>query len=289
MLAMQMKHLVDEGTIERHSLIRITDYAVNHVQSRKVLIILGLEKYADPTTERLGNPQNVEAAAGATTNGAAPAAPAAAATAGAGAGAGARAGATSNYKSESSARDVKPQYNKTSNASLSNSGAGGGAGPKSKLPIYPIEGLSPYQNKWTIRARVTSKGDVKHWSKPTSSGKLFSVNFLDESSEIRATGFGDEVDKFYNLLQEGKVYYISKAKVVIAKKQFSNLSNEYELQFKSDTEIEEVSPRSLSCDARFGLAEHDLLPVHRHVQCASSAVQLCAPQRTRCSRARPDL
>ena len=117
---MQMKHLVDEGTIERHSLIRITDYAVNHVQSRKVLIILGLEKYADPTTERLGNPQNVEAAAGATTNGAAPAAPAAAATAGAGAGAGARAGATSNYKSESSARDVKPQYNKTSNASLSN-------------------------------------------------------------------------------------------------------------------------------------------------------------------------
>lgn len=106
-------------------------------------------------------------------------------------------------------------------------------------PIYPIEGLSPYQNKWTIKARVTSKSDIKHWSNQRGEGKLFSVNLLDESGEIKATGFNDAVDKFYHLLQENKVFYISKARVNIAKKQFSNLNNEYEIAFENSTEIEE--------------------------------------------------
>jgi replication factor A1 len=43
------------------------------------------------------------------------------------------------------------------------------------------------------------------------------------------------------LLEEGKVYYISKARVGMAKKQFSNLTNEYELMFENSTEIELVS------------------------------------------------
>jgi replication factor A1 len=67
------------------------------------------------------------------------------------------------------------------------------------------------------------------------------VNSLDAvQGEIRATGFNDAVDSYYNLLQEGKVFYISKAKVVIAKKQFSNLNNEYEIMFERDTDVEPV-------------------------------------------------
>jgi hypothetical protein len=31
------------------------------------------------------------------------------------------------------------------------------------------------------------------------------VNFVDESGEIRATGFNDAIDKFYELLEVGKV------------------------------------------------------------------------------------
>src|SRR5688572_26583667 len=42
--------------------------------------------------------------------------------------------------------------------------------------IYPIEGLSPFAHKWTIKARVTSKSDIKTWHKATGEGKLFSVN-----------------------------------------------------------------------------------------------------------------
>jgi replication factor A1 len=108
--------------------------------------------------------------------------------------------------------------------------------------IYPIEAISPYSNKWTIKARCTSKSAIKTWHRSNSEGKLFSVNLLDDSGEIRATGFNDQCDMLYDLFQEGSVYYISSpCRVQIAKKQFSNLPNDYELTFERDTVVEKVS------------------------------------------------
>lgn len=112
--------------------------------------------------------------------------------------------------------------------------------------IYPIEGLSPYQNNWTIKARVTQKSDVKTWSNARGEGKLFNVTLMDDSGEIRGTGFNLVVDDLYPRLEEGKVYYISKARVNLAKKKFSNVNNDYELSFERNTEIEEVS---ICCDS----------------------------------------
>lgn len=107
--------------------------------------------------------------------------------------------------------------------------------------IYPIEALSPYAHKWSIKARCTHKGDIKTWHNAKGEGKLFSANFLDDSGEIRATGFNDAVDQWYEILQEGSVYYISSpCRVQLAKKQFSNLNNDYELTFEKDTQIEKA-------------------------------------------------
>jgi replication factor A1 len=107
--------------------------------------------------------------------------------------------------------------------------------------IYPIEALSPYSHKWTIKARCTAKSDIKTWHNRNGEGKLFSVNLLDESGEIRATGFNDQCDQLYELFQEGSVYYISSpCRVQIAKKQFSNLSNDYELTFERETVVEKA-------------------------------------------------
>ena len=65
------------------------------------------------------------------------------------------------------------------------------------------------------------------------------------------------MDNFYEKLQEGKVYYVSRARVNIAKKQFSNINNEYEIMFENQTEIEPVSPpkrvRPAERDERGGL------------------------------------
>ena len=115
---------------------------------------------------------------------------------------------------------------------------GGGGG---STTIYPIEALSPYTHKWTIKARCTHKSEIKTWHKASSEGKLFSVTFLDDTGEIRATGFNDAVDTWYEVLQEGSVYYISNpCRVQMAKKQFSNVNHDYELTFESGTMIEKA-------------------------------------------------
>ena len=81
--------------------------------------------------------------------------------------------------------------------------------------IYPIESLSPSscQNNWTIKARVTQKSDIKTWPNDRSEGKLFNVTFMDGSGEIRGTVFDLAADELYPKLEEGKVYYVSKARV----------------------------------------------------------------------------
>ena len=67
--------------------------------------------------------------------------------------------------------------------------------------IHPISSLSPYQNRWCIKARVTNKQAPRNYSSARGEGKLFSVVFTDESGEIKCTGFNSAVDKFSDLLQ----------------------------------------------------------------------------------------
>lgn len=213
MLATQLKPLVENGSLEKNVVVRITQFTSNTVQNRKILILLNLDVLTPPLPERIGSPQNIETARG-SNSGSAPAA------------------------------SAKPEPSIGAQALSGSHGAPASRGvtkSSSGMPVYPIEALSPYQNKWTIKARVTLKSDVRHWSNARGDGKLFSVNLLDESGEIRATGFNDAVDRFYPILQENKVYFISKAKVTIAKKQFSTLPNEYEITLESNSEIEECA------------------------------------------------
>ena len=73
-----------------------------------------------------------------------------------------------------------------------------------------------------------------------SAGLRGTQSRAESQGEIRATGFNDAVDNFYELLKEGKVYFVSRARINIAKKQFSNVNNEYEITFENNTEIEPV-------------------------------------------------
>lgn len=66
---------------------------------------------------------------------------------------------------------------------------------------HPISSLSPYQNRWVIKVRVTSKTPIRSWNNAKGEGKLFSMDLMDESGEIRATAFKEQCDKYFDLIQ----------------------------------------------------------------------------------------
>lgn len=96
--------------------------------------------------------------------------------------------------------------------------------------IVPIAALNPYVGRWTIKARVTSKGDLRHFNNPRGEGKVFSFDLLDaDGGEIRVTCFNAVVDQFYSQIEVGKVYMISKGTLKPAQKNFNHLPNDHEI------------------------------------------------------------
>ena len=53
--------------------------------------------------------------------------------------------------------------------------------------------------------RVTNKSDIRRWSNSRGEGHLFSMDLLDETGEIRCTAFKEMCDKYYNIIEVGKV------------------------------------------------------------------------------------
>ncbi|XP_070773382.1 replication protein A 70 kDa DNA-binding subunit-like isoform X2 [Enoplosus armatus] len=109
--------------------------------------------------------------------------------------------------------------------------------PGSSTKVISIAHLNPYQSKWTIRARVTNKSSIRTWSNSRGEGKLFSFEIVDESGEIKITAFNNEVDKFFSLVEQGKAYYISKATLKAANKQYTTLKNDYEMTLHAHSSI----------------------------------------------------
>ncbi|KAH8099587.1 replication factor-a protein [Cristinia sonorae] len=219
MLATQLNHLVDEGQIIKNTICRLDKFTCNMVQDKRLLIVLNMT-VLEQSAMKMGSPQGLQIAPG-------------------------DAAATPSTAHHTPAVNqptpvVNPTRASSSTTTTPGAGAGRGQGARSgRAAIFPIEGLSPYQNNWTIRARVTNKSDMKSWSNQKGEGKLFNVTFMDETGEIRATAFNAVAETLYDKMEEGKVYYVSKAKVNLAKRQFSNLSNEYEISLERNTEIEE--------------------------------------------------
>ncbi|KAK3181146.1 Replication factor A protein 1 [Lecanicillium sp. MT-2017a] len=219
MLATQANHVVHDEKLVRGCLARIKQYTPNNLKGKNILVILDLEVIESyGVLDKIGDPSAVDSKPAETTI-----------------------AGNDFYGAKKEEPKQQPQQSMPSRPAMH-------AGNN----IYPIEGLSPFAHKWTIKARVSSKSDIKTWHKATGEGKLFSVNLLDESGEIKATGFNDQCDAFYDVLQEGSVYYISSpCRVSLAKKQFTNLPNDYELAFERDTVIEKAEDQTNVPQVRF--------------------------------------
>ncbi|KAL4901967.1 hypothetical protein BDW74DRAFT_68957 [Aspergillus multicolor] len=227
MLAIQANHFVTEGLLRKGCFVRLKQFQANSVKGKKILIILDLEVLKElGEAEKIGEPKPLE-----------------------------------NKLEE----DEKPQPTTISSNGFYGAKAQIGPSRVSSRPqharpiqgsapatIYPIEAISPYAHKWTIKARCTSKSPIKTFHGRNGEGSLFSVNLLDDSGEIRATGFNEQCSALYELFHEGDVYYISSpCRVQIAKKQFSNLNNDYELTFERETVVEKAEEQNDVPQVRF--------------------------------------
>ncbi|XP_046438075.1 replication protein A 70 kDa DNA-binding subunit-like [Daphnia pulex] len=220
MLATQLNHLIVDGQLENFTIIRVKKFVVNKVATKatagkdqkKIIILLDVEPIVPGSEvgEKIGNPQTLNDVGEVTEEAAAKPAPL---------------GNVNNYNMGS--KSAPP--NKT--------GGYGQPTEKSDIITHPIVSLTPYQNKWTVKVRIINKSDIRTWSNSRGEGKLFSMDMVDETGEIRATAFNAECDKFYHMIEIGKIFYISQAQLKAANKQYSSMRNDYEMSFNQNTTV----------------------------------------------------
>jgi replication factor A1 len=106
--------------------------------------------------------------------------------------------------------------------------------------VTPMSQLTIYTQKWTIKARVSAKSEMRTFRNAKGEGQLMNIDLVDsQQTEMRATFFGSAAQKFYPILQVGKVFTFSKGSVKPANPKF-NPRAQYELMFDDHSEIVEV-------------------------------------------------
>uniref|UniRef100_A0A6U3S1P3 Replication protein A subunit n=1 Tax=Ditylum brightwellii TaxID=49249 RepID=A0A6U3S1P3_9STRA len=239
MLATQLNHLVHSNQIMENSIVKVDEFMNNLVQNRTVIILLKVEVINPDPKQRFGNPTDIakEGDLSAGGGGGPPQAqpmygqqrnqggggmynqrPAAAAAGGGGS---------------------NPYQNRFSNNASSNSSAPiVTSSSSSSASITPIAALNMYMNRWVIRARLTTKSDIRTWSNARGEGSLFSCELLDSSGQdIRCTFFKEAVDKFYHMLEVDRVYTFSGGRLKVANAQYNTCKSQFEVTFDQNAEI----------------------------------------------------
>nr|XP_018902956.1 PREDICTED: replication protein A 70 kDa DNA-binding subunit [Bemisia tabaci] len=225
MLATQLNSQITDGTLADFSIIRMNRHIVSTINNsgkadKRVLVILDLTVLVNgaEVKEKIGNPVPLQEGPGS-------------------------ANGTTSAPAVNGHSSTAPAPSNQATAPRSIGGNRSVARPDLNQSIggtsatTKIVSLSPYQNRWTIKARVSNKAGIRTWSNARGNGKLFSVDLIDDTGEIRATAFNAECDKFYDMLEMNKVYLISKCALKPANKKFSSLSHDFEMSFTRETVI----------------------------------------------------
>ncbi|OVA11806.1 OB-fold nucleic acid binding domain [Macleaya cordata] len=230
MLATQLNDRVKNGQVRKGSVVQLIDYICSPVQNRRIIVVLNMEtiipdceiignpsllKDSDLTSQKASSDNKFEHPAMISNNVSAP--------------------LDSRSKMQSFRPTVQPPYQPPPNFKNH------GAIVKNEAParIIPIAALNPYQGRWAIKARVTAKGDLRRYNNARGDGKVFSFDLLDsDGGEIRVTCFNAVVDRFYDSVEVGKVYMVSKGSLKPARKNFNHLKNEWEIFLEATSTIE---------------------------------------------------
>lgn len=101
---------------------------------------------------------------------------------------------------------------------------------------FPIDLLTPYDDKWTIVGRLTYKSPIRTFERDDKITRIMNCQFADETGEIRAILYNEAIDR-YNHLVEGNVYTLSNARIKCIQKRYCSIPKEYEIIVSEETDI----------------------------------------------------
>jgi replication factor A1 len=251
MCATQLNPLVHSGVVSQYAILRVSEFIVNTLGSGvKICILLDCETAGPNPGEKIGSPVDIAKVPGGMPpgpqvgGGRGTAQPMYGGGAGSSAGGGGIGGANPYGRGSPGGGQGNPYgAGGSDNMNTNRFGGGSSSAPIVRTsgtgqPITPISGLNMYSNRWTIRAKVTTKSQIRTWSNAKGEGSLFSVELLDASGvDVRCTFFKEGVDKFYGFLEEGRVYTFSGGRLKVANMQYNSCKSQFEITFDQNSEI----------------------------------------------------
>jgi hypothetical protein len=104
--------------------------------------------------------------------------------------------------------------------------------------IVLITDLNPYMGRWTIKGRVVSKKAPRTIQTKNGAKKVFDLNVMDESCDIKITFWDSLCDKFHDSLEVGKCFTFSKGRLTLASSKYNDTKSQYEMTAGNDMVIE---------------------------------------------------
>lgn len=99
----------------------------------------------------------------------------------------------------------------------------------------PVKAMNTFTKDWIIKARISSRSDLKTTKK---GGYLMKIELVDHlGTQIEGTFFNDAAQHFDTLLVEDRVYLFSNGTVKMANKKFTSLQNDFCIVFEKHANI----------------------------------------------------
>ena len=109
----------------------------------------------------------------------------------------------------------------------------------SELMYTSLKQLTTFSRDFIIFVRILKKSEIKVFN-TRQSGKFFYFIVLDkDENEMQCTCFNKAVDKFFNIISEGKIYEIKGGYVKINDKKFTTIKSDYKIVLDENSVITE--------------------------------------------------